>query len=178
MNIYIKLLLIPTLTLIISCETTNYAVQSTVPEAGGDGVIRFEDGSYLSGNFKGNNCYDCNNFSASLNLIYFGDFYKFNNSWGFIEDNNYTTEYYSNGSLYKIEFTHISTGNGMAQPIKVTFNNEVYEVYSHYIHEVPSLISSSRPIGLTYDEALKECKTLGFDDASNELLDCVVELSQ
>lgn len=179
MKIVSKLLLLILATLIISCETTkNYEVQSTVPDVGGDGTIRFESGSYISGNFKGNTCYDCDYYSAEMKRIYYGDVKLINNSWGLIEGDKYTTNYNSNGSLYKIEFTYSRTSkNGVVPPMKVTFNNKLYEIYAYYFDDVPDLISSSMPIGLTHDEALNECKTLGFEDGSDGLLSCVVELS-
>ena len=180
MKILIKALLVLTLIFIISCRPKNYEIHSTITDSGGDGKITFSDGTYLQGNFKGNNCYDCTLFIAVDNRPYFGNFSKVNNSWGFIEGNKYSTIHNIESTYaYVVDFIYrVSSQSKMAQPIKVTYKGDVYEIYANFIEDVPDIISSSRPIGLTYDEALKECKTLGFDDASNELLDCVVELSQ
>lgn len=162
---------------IISCETTTYQVRNT--STNGYGTIEWSDGDSITGNFKSESyCEDCT-YSSNRNIRYQGDFaVDINNSWNFINGKTYLASFNDNNGFYEVEFEKPYNSSIWQNPVTVYYNNEKYQINMTDYTDVAEIIAISRPLGLSYEEALKECKTLGFGDGSEELLDCVLELSQ
>ena len=170
-------LVLITFLFLISCETSTYQVTNT--SANGSGVIEWSDGQYLSGNFISTDfCQDCT-FRSSRNIQFKGDFrVDAQNSWNYIAGNTYSATFNDDGGYYVVEYVK-PYGTGIVQnPVRVSHKNQTYEINISDFTDVAYLVSISSPIGLSYEEALKECKTLGYKDASDALMDCVLELSQ
>ena len=172
-----KIFFLVTLLFILGCETTKQ-YQTLNTSSNGYGKIEWSDGQSITGNFTSESyCEDCT-FFTSRNIRHKGNFaVDNNNSWNFINGKTYIASFNDNNGYYEVEYTKPYNSYNWKNPVKVYYDNKTYEINMNDFSDVAEIIAISRPLGLSYDEALKECKRLGFEDGTEALLNCVLEIS-